>query len=307
MSRCSIIYNPVSTGFNIEDLKHIVKIFEQYNFSVKLIESRRAHHVQSIIPIENDNADLLVTIGGDGTFGDAIQGFQSCEQNALYSHIATGTSNDICMNFNLDSNPVCSSILILEGEVKPIDVVSVNNHAFGYVSCFGAFTDVPYRTKLSLKQKFGKNGYLISAVPDIFKLLTRNIPMYDISYTKNDQTINTKCLLGAVSNSKGFGSVKIYSDANIDDGIFEVAIIKEINQKLAYSLIRDYFSNNIHLENYSEFIDVFKTDNIDICFNGNPPIMPIDNDGDKAPFILHEKKDTLSYRVNKKIKMLMPH
>ena len=86
----------------------------------------KPHHIQSIIQLENDNTDLLVTVGGDGTFGDAIQGFQCCEQNALYSHIPTGTSNGVCMNFHLSPSPVCSAMLILEGSEKPIDVVSVN-------------------------------------------------------------------------------------------------------------------------------------------------------------------------------------
>lgn len=306
MEKCSIIYNPISTGFNLNILNSIAYKFKTKGFKPKLIKSKFAGHVPKIIKSENGNTDLIVTIGGDGTIGEAIQGFQGQKQDSLYSHISTGTANDVCHNFGLNKNPISSAQLILEGTEQTMDIVTANDYAFGYVSCFGAMTNIPYETKLSLKKYLGKNGYIVSAFPEIIKLLTHKIDTYNITYTKDGKTINCNCLLGAVSNSKGFGGIDIYPDANIDDGLFEVMILKNIKKDLIISLVIDYLTNNINLKNYSDYIDVFKTDNLDICFNGQPPVKPIDNDGDIAPFTLNEDNDTLNFKTNGKVKMLLP-
>ncbi len=304
MNKCSIIYNPISTGFNIKVLEGVTTVFERNGFNIKLIKSRHPNHIQSIIPYENDNTDLIITLGGDGTYGEAIQGFNECEQKALYSHVAVGTSNDVAKNFNLSTNPILTASSILTGKEKDIDIINVNNTCFGYVSCFGALTDIPCKTKLSLKKRFGKNAYLISAIPDIFKLIKNKIPSYNITYNKNDELIRSNCLMGFVSNSKGFSNVNIYPNADISDGLFEVMIIKNVNNKFIFNVLKDYLLNKIDLNKYNDFIDVFKTKSIDICFNGTSP-KRVDNDGDIANIDL-TNNGSLSYRADKKIKMLLP-
>lgn len=306
MEKCSIIYNPISTGFNSSILENIKKKFQAKGIKAKLIKSRFAGHVPEIIKEENENADLIITLGGDGTIGEAIRGFQECKQSALYSHISTGTANDVRNNFGLDSNPNKATDLILEGEEQTMDIVTVNDVAFGYVSCFGALTNIPYETKFALKKHLGKNGYIISAIPEILKLLTGSIHTYNITYDKNGEEITGECLLAAISNSKGFGGIDVYPNANIDDGNFEVLIIKKISSELIGALLHDYLNNNFDLNNYQNHLDFFTTDNLTITFNEQVPEKPIDNDGDMASVSLDDNNRTLNYKTNGKVKMLLP-
>ena len=91
-------------------------------------------------------------MGGDGTVGEAIQGYKGIDQKSYYSHISTGTSNDIAPNFNLPKNdPIKSAQLILDGQPCEIDIISSNGKPFGYVSCFGFLTNSPYETSYNLK------------------------------------------------------------------------------------------------------------------------------------------------------------
>lgn len=305
MKKCSLIYNPVSSGFSNKTLDEVSSVIYNKGYDLNLLESKKAGHVVELVKEANDGY-LTISMGGDGTVGEALKGYKEIEQQSYYSHISTGTTNDVAANFGLLKNePVESAKLILNGNPHKIDTLSVNGESFAYVSCFGFLTNVPYDTKLSLKRRFGKFGYIIRAFSH--DLLAKR-PNYKIRYTidgvKNDAT----CILGAVSNSKAFGGVNIYKDAKIDDGVFEVLFLKDINLKVMLSMIKDYFvKNSIDLSQYSDFLVSVKTDNIEIEFLDLLPVHPIDNDGDRAEFEINENNRYLNYHYDGKVKMLLPN
>lgn len=305
MKKCSLIYNPVSSGFNENILNGVSNAICNGGYDLNLLESKSAGHVVELVKQANDS-DLTISMGGDGTVGEVLKGYKEINQNSYYSHISTGTSNDVAGNFGLlKKDPIKSAELILNGTPHEMDSISVNNEPFAYVSCFGFLTNVPYDTKLSLKRRFGKFGYVIRAFGHD---LLKKRPNYKVRYTIDDSKKDIKCILGAISNSKAFGGVDVYKDAKIDDGLFEVLLVKDINFKVMLSLIKDYFTKNyIDLSQYSNFLTSLKTDNINIEFLEDIPVHPIDNDGDRADFILDESNRTLDYHYDGKIKMLLPN
>lgn len=304
MKKCSIIYNPVSSGFNKDKLNIICGLISDKGYNLDVMESKYAGHVIELVKKANDG-DLTISMGGDGTVGEAIQGYKEIKQNSYYSHISTGTSNDIAANFRLPKNdPIKSIKLILDGKPCEIDIVSVNGKPFGYVSCFGFLTNVPYETSYDLKKRFGKFGYVIRAFNhDLFKKKTK----YKISYTVDGITKETDCLLGAVSNSKAFGGVDVYKDALIDDGLFEVLLVKDIDLKTMLKLLKEYLTNSIDLTKYNDILTSIKTDNLKIEFLDKLPMKPIDNDGDKVDLGLNNNNRCLEYCYDGKLKMLLPN
>lgn len=305
MKKCSVIYNPISSGFNNEILNKVSNLVYDNGYDLTLLESKKAGHVVDLVRKANDGY-LTITMGGDGTVGEALKGYKEIEQKSYYSHISTGTTNDVVANFGLlKKDPVKSAELILNGTPHEMDAISVNNESFAYVSCFGFLTNVPYDTKLSLKKRFGKFGYVIRAFShDLFK----KRPNYKIRYTIDGVKTDTSCILGAVSNSQAFGGVNVYKDAKIDDGLFEVLFVKDINLKVMLSLIKDYFGkNSIDLSQYSNFLTSVKTDNVEIEFLEQIPVHPIDNDGDRCELGLDENNRCLDYHYDGKIKMLLPN
>lgn len=304
MKKCSLIYNPIATGFDHKRLDIICQLITDKGYNLELLESHHAGHVIELVQKANDS-DLTISMGGDGTVRDAIMGYQNIEQHSLYSHIPTGTTNDIASNLRLlKKDPIESTKLILEGSEHKFDIVSVNEEAFAYVSCFGYLAKVPYETSLKLKRIFGKSGYVIRAFTH--DLLHKPIN-YKISYTIDGKKQTTECLFGAISNSKGFGGINIYPRAEIDDGLFEVLFLNELNLKGLGSLIIDYFKGNIDLDKYSNILTHVVTDNIKIEFEDQIPTYPIDNDGDCANFKLDENSNVLNYHYDGKVKMLLPN
>ncbi len=303
MKKCSLIYNPVSSGFSEKTLKEVSNVISNKGYDLDLLESKRSGHVVDLVRAANDS-DLTISMGGDGTVGEAIRGYKGIEQNSLYSHISTGTTNDMAANFRLlKDNPVKSAEMILNGNPCGLDIVSVNDEVFAYVSCFGFLTNVPYETSYKLKKNFGNFGYVMRAFShDMLK----KIPKYKISYTIDGIEKDADCILGIVSNSNGFAGIDIYKDVNLEDGLFEVLLVHDINLKSMLKLIREYFKNSVDLTKYSDMLTMTKTDNLKIEFLDKTPVYPVDNDGDMANFKLDENNRCLQYRYEGKVKMLLP-
>ena len=90
------------------------------------------------------------------------------EKPLVLSHIPVGTANDIGHMYGLNKNIVGNLKLILEGEVKTVDICSINNRDFVYVASFGKFMEIPYETPQKLKHRLGYLAYLISGAKSIF-------------------------------------------------------------------------------------------------------------------------------------------
>ena len=100
MKKCSLIYNPVSSGFNRDKLNIICGLISNRGYNLDVMESKYSGHVVELVK-EANAGDLTISMGGDGTVGEAIQGYKGIEQKSYYSHISSGTSNDIAPNFRL--------------------------------------------------------------------------------------------------------------------------------------------------------------------------------------------------------------
>ena len=128
---------------------------------------------------------------------------------------------------------------------------------------------------------------------------------YNISYKTDKIEGNCDCILGAVTNSKGFAGIDLFPNAKLDDGKLELLIIKEINAKTIVKLFNEYLKNQIDLSKYSDCIITDSSSNINIKFNKIYPNYPIDIDGENSFIIPNYVDDTLEFKTSKKIKVLL--
>ena len=303
MKKCTVIYNPFSSKFREKYLENVKNELNSKGYQVTFINVNASIRISDLVKNQNDNNDLIITMGGDGTFGEAIRGFSDINQSALYSHISTGTTNDVANNLNLVKNePVESINRIINGKEKTIDALSINNMSFGYISVFGYLSNVTYETKNEFKYHLGHSAYFLGALDEIIKK-PKN---YDIKYTADGHSFYDNYIIGIVSNTKGFGGLDIFDEANLDDNVFEVMFIKQIPNKIMLYLIKDYLTNNFNRMKYLDYIKIFQAKKLNITFKNDYPIYPINTDGDNSGIILNENKKELNYEIKKKIKMLIP-
>ena len=291
LKKLLIIYNPCSgKKKDMRVLKDdLESISESYGYKVKFIKTKAKNDATNIIENLRKKYDLVLSLGGDGTFNELVKGNVKRDNPYTIGHLPAGTTNDLRISFNLPNNIVNALKTILEGKSVTYDVLSINGIPFTYTAGFGKLLNIPYDTKKEDKEKFGYLAYFSDGVKDI---LTRPTKMYDITYEVDGNIYKDKSSIFLVSNSKRMGGIKLYKDVKLNDSKFEVMIAKTNNViKLAIGILQ------IQLFRKSKYYKIFRTDHIKVLIHDNN----FKNwciDGEK----LEDKPQKYDIKVLKKIK-----
>ena len=113
MKNCTIICNP-NSGSNdkekiIQDFKRVLK---KNNYNYEIIFTKYSGHAKEIVA-NIEKTDLLISLGGDGTFNEVVTGNLSRKEPLLLSHIPLGTANDLGAMFGMGKDPVQNLKLVL--------------------------------------------------------------------------------------------------------------------------------------------------------------------------------------------------
>lgn len=293
MKKCTVIINPTSgKGLNEELAQRISLVLENYNYEPKVIITEYRGHAEEIV--QNISSDLVISVGGDGTFYEVMNGNLKRKNPIVLSHIPLGTTNDIGHMYGLTKNIIANLRLILDGEVKEVDMCNINNRDFVYVASFGRFMEIPYATPQELKHRIGYLAYLISGAKQLFK----KTHQYNITYEIDGVKHNGDYTFVIISNANRIAGINnFYNEVKLDDNQFEVMFcsIKKLTQmaKAFYTLKTSDISCVAGIETY-------KTNRVKITFNGD--IKPWCLDGEK--FECQEREYDIS--IKHKIKMLVP-
>ena len=296
IKKCEIIYNPVSTGFKESNLNLIAKTIHEKGISPNFKKSMYEGNLIELVKEADDENTLVLTLGGDGTVSEAYKAYNEIDQKGLYAHVPTGTTNDMAKNFDVrykDADKIVKDLL--DGEITLFDSYKMNNEIVCYTSVFGYLAQVPYVTNPNMKKHLGHAGYVLSAFPFIIKKPEK----YLIEYETDNIKGQTNCMLGAITNSKGFAGIDLYKDVKLDDGKIELLLIKDANPKLIASLVSDYISNTINLNKYKDYLIMDSSSNIRLTFKETYPKFAFDNDGEKSNEIITYGNDTVISKPTK--------
>lgn len=293
---CSIIYNPNSSG--VKDPKVIdemCKVLEA-NYEVKTYKSDGPGLGTKYAKEANENSDLIISVGGDGTFDEIIRGIYDVEQKATISHIPMGTTNDLGKTFNLLGTPIESLKKILLGKETTLDILTINDIPFAYVAAFGYLTCIANDTPDNLKKALGKSAYVLYGGTQTL----RKPEVYNLKYEIDGKKYRTECILGAISTSKGFAGFEFYDDFKLNDKKFEVMFVPNMSKIEMLKILKTLAIDKKTIENNSSIVVHRNVSKVKIKFDK----IPIDNwtlDGDKQ--ILPKE---VEIKVGKQIKVLLP-
>lgn len=293
MKKCIVIINPTSGhGLGTKATDEMMKILKKYHYNSEIIMTKYAHHAEEIV-MEND-CDLLISVGGDGTFNEVMNGNFKRNKPLLLSHIPVGTTNDIGHMYGLGRDILKNLESILEGKIKKVDICSINNRSFVYVASFGKFMEIPYETPQDLKKRLGHLAYLINGFKEIFK----KTPKYDVTYEIDGVKYHGVYTFIIISNANRIAGINnFYRDMKLDDHKFEVMFcsISKMSQ-----LARAFYLLKTSDISYISGIECYKTDNLKIRFNGN--CKPWCLDGEKYD----DESGIYEIDTKKSVKMLVP-
>lgn len=295
MKSCVVIYNS-NSGHTLRKsmIPRYKELIEKHGYTATFIATQYKGHAKEIVS-HIGYVDLIMSMGGDGTFNEIMCGNFQRKQRLVLAHIPVGTTNDIGVMFGYGKDIEKNIQLCLNGEIKGLDIPLINNRPFVYVAGFGKFLDIPYETPRNLKKKFGHMAYLWAGVKDFFRV-TRN---YHLTYTIDG--VETKglysfILISSANRIAGFNN--FYKDVKLDDDLFEILFCtytRRLDIIKAFGMLRATGPNNV------SGLEFHRASNIKITFEHHPKKAWC-VDGEK----LEIRTKTYEIKNEKNVQILMP-
>ena len=220
-----MIMNPVA-GVKKSN-KHLTEIMEMFcnaDYECQLQMTKPDLGADEIVKRYAFNKDLVVCIGGDGTFNEMVSGIIKNNYTPNVGYIPSGSTNDFATGLGISQSTLTAAKDIIEGTPVVLDAGKFNDRIFTYTASFGVFTKSSYSTPRDLKNTFGYLAYVLEGAKEL-----TSVPVIHMRAKSGDREIEGNYIFGAVCNSKriGGGFVK-FDDTSVhmNDGLLEVLLIK---------------------------------------------------------------------------------
>ena len=231
--RMLFIYNPRAGKARIRsNLLDIIDIFTKAGFEVTAYPTQaKGDGLKAVKERKRgqEDYDLIVCSGGDGTLDEVVTGMMQCEERIPIGYVPAGSTNDFANSLQIPKNMIRAAQTIVEGRTFGCDVGEFNDDIFVYIAAFGVFTDVSYETPQDIKNVLGHMAYVLEGM--------RRLP--SIKVESRELSVEGEFLFGMITNSTSVGGFKRITGkyVQLDDGEFEVTLIKKPANPIELNLI----------------------------------------------------------------------
>lgn len=295
MKKCLVVYNPNSGKYNKEvTLPKIEKILNEYDYSVIIEKTKYKGDATSIVT-NIDKCDLVLSIGGDGTFNEVMTGNFMRKDRIVLCHLPSGTTNDVGAMWGYGKNMLNNLKLALNGKVKRIDICTINDKPFVYSAGFGKFMNIPYETPRELKKRIGHLAYIREGARDFF----RKVKLYDITYEVDNEKYRGLFSFALITNANRVAGINnFYKDIKLDDNKFEVLLCNITKLK---DIVKTLYFFALYDASKIPGFYFYQTDNIKIKFN-SPLKKPLCIDGES----FDDMSGSYNIKIDHDVYVLMP-
>lgn len=222
--KVKIILNPRAGRGKAAKLKaKILAELANYGYRSHLEETQwHGHAIEIAKKAVESGYDLVIAAGGDGTVNQVVNGMTGSK--VPLGVLSAGTGNDFAAMIGMPADPAAAIRQIIEGETRWVDLCRLNDRYF--ISSVGAGFDgrVAYTANQGIRFVRGMPAYLLAVIKTLFSFRLHRVKM-----VVDGKEREYKALLFAVTNSSTYGGgIKITPDARIDDGLFDICVVKEV-------------------------------------------------------------------------------
>jgi len=169
-------------------------------------------------------ASIVVAAGGDGTCGEVANGIVGTP--ARLGVLPLGTGNDFARCAGISQSLEVAAETLFTGKPRRIDLGWVNGRYFINVAGCGFDAAVARRVNQGFRFLHGTAAYVAAVMQT---LLTFKPPQ--VCITLNGKQHQLRALLCTVANTQSYGAgMRIAPYAQIDDGLLDVCIVKEVSK-----------------------------------------------------------------------------
>jgi diacylglycerol kinase (ATP) len=252
------IVNPASKIIDKNEIERIISRFaEKYRFNWKIYFTEKENSKARIgKQITRFNPDLIIVAGGDGTINQ-VAGMITGTSIEL-GIIPAGSANGLAYNLEIPPDIEEALNIIMTAKAKAIDAIRINDEICLHLSDAGFNARIVKRFEEEGSK--GLLGYGKQMLKEIFS--KKKKIAFDL-YAKNARK-RYKVQMVVIANARMFGTGAIINPIGLlDDGEFEIIIIRLYKWWMLFYIIRMFFSGKT---DKLQHVRVIKTDRAEITF-----------------------------------------
>lgn len=268
MKKILFIINPKSGVDRVKALQNLIdQHLDHSKFEYHIAHTEYAKHGTELAKKGvNDSYQIIVAVGGDGSVNDVIAGIHNT--NATLAIIPKGSGNGLARSLKIPLDSAKAIELINKEKKATIDLGKADDKIF--VSNAGVGFDALVARKFA---KSNRRGMAIYSW-----IVTKYLWMYKEKVWEievDGVPIKERAFILTVANAAQFGyNFKIAPHANLQDGLFDIVIIKKYPKILGAVIALRAFNGTIL---QSKFVVHFKGKKITIR---HPELSLLQMDGD---------------------------
>jgi diacylglycerol kinase (ATP) len=235
----------------------VTAYFDQRNLDYRVFSSASAKGLKSELErfLDSHSCEGVISVGGDGLAHLVLQ--LVVPRSIPFAVIAAGTGNDIVrsLGWSLDDS---TSYLnhVTSSQATPIDLGNVDSEWFAAILSTG-FDSVVNEKANAMVWPRGQQRYNVAIALE----LPRFAPI-EYQITTDTRTFTTKAMLIAIGNGRSYGGgMLVCPHAKLDDGLFDVMILKPISKLEFIKVFPRVFSGS-HITHPA--VEIFRTKKIEL-------------------------------------------
>lgn len=170
------------------------------------------------------NFDLVVSMGGDGTLHETINGLLGQPHRPTLGVVPMGTVNDFARALGLPLVPEDAIAALASTRTKRADMGQLNDQLFVNVVAAGSLAESLSAVTTEDKSRLGVFAYLKEGLKE---LASRPAHTFTVRYDDLVWEGQAALFIAALTNSVG-GFERLASDAAVDDGLLHCFIVKDL-------------------------------------------------------------------------------
>ncbi|MGB5931208.1 MAG: diacylglycerol kinase family protein [Cyclobacteriaceae bacterium] len=228
------VINPVSGGIDKEELDDSLGSFCQTcGLSHDMIKTTGKDDEKKLrASVDEKNPEVVVAIGGDGTVNLVASVLAGTDKPM--GILPMGSGNGLAKDLKIPQNDPDAALELLRTPfVRKIDTLEVNGNFFVHICDLGFNAHV---VKMFAKsQHRGMFSYMKFTLVEFFKYDSFSYTLYTDNSTEE---FSGKAFMITCANSNMYGSnIVINPEGQIDDGYFEVVIIKDFRWYKIFKMV----------------------------------------------------------------------
>ena len=204
-------------------LTDILVLFKENGYDTRVCITMGKNQVMPYVKDFGFECDMIVCIGGDGTFNETVEAVIETGCDKPIGYIPAGSTNDFANGLNLSKRIMDAARDIMDGTPVAIDIGKFNNRYFSYIASCGIFTKVSYNTPQSVKNTYGHLAYVVQGMKDL-----ANIKSVHLKIEADGKVFEDDYIFAAICNSTSVGGILTIKPDVVDltDGMMVILLIK---------------------------------------------------------------------------------